>query len=139
MGLTLLKCGQTVSVDLSSTSGTKDSSTREGTYFLIGGTDDCPSSMIWINQCKGFTLNPSYQNKDLETLRYCNINQGTKTIHNDFVTIKVRTSQNDSYIRKLEDSTLYKKIEVIILDKDQMRFEWNQSQDGKGPSCLYSK
>lgn len=144
LGLTLLKYGSEVVVDFASTTPRALWQDRDGSYSLVNGADNCPSSMTWIEQCGGFTLNPRNKDRDLETIRLCNINKGAKITRNEFGKSLAQADQKDQYVRKIEKSLLASESltlneDIVILDKDRQRFQWEHSQNGRGLSCLYSK
>lgn len=118
-------------------------STKEGSYRLVNGTDGCPSSVIWIEQCAGFVLNPRQGTTELETAHFCHINRGIKVRAENNAKIYTQTEHKDRYIRKsattIMNGVSYLAEDTLIFDSEKEQFLWEHSKDQKGFSCLYSK
>ncbi|WP_413558021.1 hypothetical protein [Bdellovibrio sp. HCB209] len=144
LGLTILKYGTEMTSEFASTAPRAPWNDREGIYSLVNGADNCPSTMTWIEQCGGFVLNPRHKDRELETVRICNINKGAKISRGEFGKMLAQADQKDQYVRKIEKSLLATESltlneDIVILDKDRQSFQWEHSQNGRGLSCLYSK
>ncbi|UYL09683.1 hypothetical protein B9G69_003730 [Bdellovibrio sp. SKB1291214] len=144
LGLTFLKYGSQVANEFASTSPRALWSGREGVYTLKGGADDCPTQMTWFEQCDGFVLNPQGSALDMETIRFCHINKGARTVqrHDGKITAKVDTK--DHYVLKVEKSvfanySLPMGEDIVIMDKDRSGFNLERSKAGMGLTCVYSK
>lgn len=132
------------SLDMASTAPVMNAlSAKEGSYRLVNGTDGCPSSVIWIEQCAGFVLNPRKGTTELETAHFCHINAGAKvTVENNVKTYS-QTEHKDRYIRKATTTVMngvsYLDEDTLIFDSEKDQFLWEHSKEQKGFSCLYSK
>lgn len=146
LGLTLSKYGSDSVTDMASTGVSASSSVfaRDGLYSLVNGTQGCPTSIDWIEQCSGFVLNPHDGNIDMETIRFCRVNGGPQITRNEFGKSSQQVIKKDQYVQSIQKALLARQSIVleentIILDTKKQQFQWEHSQSGKGFSCLYSK
>ncbi|MFM6928998.1 MAG: hypothetical protein ACKOX6_11075 [Bdellovibrio sp.] len=147
LGLTLSKYGSPVVTELASTAphiGVNSPFARDGLYSLVTGTQGCPQSIDWIEQCAGFVLNPHEGTEELSTVRFCRVNAGPQMTRNEFGKSMHQVVHKNNYVQSIEKSLLAQESitiaeNTIILDTAKRQFQWEHNQGGKGFSCLYSK
>ncbi|MGE5085200.1 MAG: hypothetical protein ACM3MG_02805 [Bacillota bacterium] len=148
LGLTISKHSSTVVVEFASTrtraEETTSSSTRDGFYSLVNGTQGCPQSIDWIEQCSGFVLDPHDGAESLATIHFCRINAGPQITRNEFGKSMHQVIKKNHYIQSIEkalfsNESITTAEDTIILDTAKQQFQWEHSQGGKGFSCLYAK
>jgi len=147
LGLTFSKYGSTAVTDLASTTPqatTASPFARDGFYSLVNGTQGCPQSIDWIEQCSGFVLNPHDGVEELATVRFCRINAGPQFTRNEFGKSMHQVVKKNHYVQSVEKSLLATESitiaeDTVILDTRKQQFQWEHNQGGKGFSCLYSK
>jgi hypothetical protein len=143
LGLTFLKYGSEMTSEFASTTPHLWDG-REGSYTLIGGADGCPTTITLIEQCGGFTLNPRLKDVDLDTVRFCHVDKGPRFSRNDFGKVSTVTKTEDEYIRRTEVAHLGPQIlpisqDLVFLNPDRLRFQWEHIVRGRGVSCLYAR
>lgn len=142
LGLTLLKYGSESVTEMAST--LPSAFARDGFYSLVNGTQGCPTSIDWIEQCSGFVLNPHDGRVDMETIRFCRVNGGPQITRNEFGKSLNQVIKRDQYVQSIQKALLARESiliaeDTVILDTKKQQFQWEHSQSGKGFSCLYSK
>ncbi len=119
------------------------SAAREGNYSLVSGTQGCPTSVIWFEQCAGFVLNPRAGSEELPTEKFCHVNRGLRVVSEAGVKTMTQVETQERYVRKSETTVqngLSKSVEdTLIFDETKEQFLWEHSMNHKGFSCLYSK
>ncbi len=144
LGLTVLKYGNQMASEFASTTPPPIWSEREGSYILIGGADGCPTTITLIEQCGGFVLNPRFKERELETVRLCHIDKGPRFSRNDFGKVSIQVKTNDQYVRSVETAHLGPqrlpvREDLVFLNPDRMRFQWEHIEGGRNLSCLYAR
>ncbi|MDG0817876.1 hypothetical protein [Bdellovibrio svalbardensis] len=135
------------SLDLSSHAPTTSAASREGNYFLVNGTQGCPTSVIWFEQCAGFVLNPRTGSKELPTEKFCHVNRGLRVVSESGLKVMTQVETKERYVRKSETSiqngVSSSNEDTLIFDDTKEQFLWEHSQNrnslNSGFSCLYSK
>lgn len=117
---------------------------QEGNYQLVSGTTGCPGSLIWIEQCAGFVLNPRNGSEELETEKFCHINQSAQIATDRGAKLTTSVQRNERYIHKTAQYIDINGVrsateDTLIFDKEKDQFLWEHSKDHVGFSCLYSK
>ncbi|HWU42955.1 MAG TPA: hypothetical protein VN132_05935 [Bdellovibrio sp.] len=117
---------------------------HEGDYVLVNGTEGCPTSVTWIDQCAGFVLNPHKDSAELETEKFCAINRGVKVTSEKGAREITQVEQTERYVRKastlMQNNVVLARLEsTLIFDAVKDQFLWEYSRNQQGFSCLYSK
>lgn len=119
----------------------------EGQYQLVNGTQGCPTSVIWFEQCAGFVLNPRAGTEELTTSKFCHLNRGDKMSVEGETQTSSRVELKDRYIKKTAKDIFHgvavaSSEDTLIFGDNNQQFLWehtNVSEGKKGFSCLYSK
>ena len=130
------------------------STSQEGAYKLVAGTDGCPPRIEWLSshaeQCRGFSLNVTELNAGFRIEKFCNLNGGAKisqrTIQVGSERTRMAVTSSENIIQKKTSVTTITasgtrrspQEDTLIFDEPG-KFLWEHSRDRRGYSCLYSR
>lgn len=119
-------------------------------YYLINGTDGCPSEMTLLHKCRGIVLVPNENGLISGNQKFCDINRGQRITRLKsevgYQELRSTVSKSDNIVQKVETTVYTKQGEslslqaedTVILD-DTGKLLWEHSQNSQGFSCLYSR
>lgn len=131
------------SLEMASKAPSASLALREGNYSLVNGTTGCPTSVIWIEQCGGFVLNPRQGSEELTTEKFCHVNNGLRVHSEGKKKSFTQVELSERYVRRSVTTVQYGLNtlleDTLIFDENKAQFLWEHSQNHKGFSCLYAK
>ncbi|WP_413584873.1 hypothetical protein [Bdellovibrio sp. HCB274] len=145
LGLTISNYGTPTSSDFASKSPQVLWQGRQGIYKLVAGADNCPSSVTWIEQCRGFALVAKNGDTVLSKSEICEIGKIQRPVRGEFGKMLAHAQIKDQYVHNKEEllfgaDRLPLSEDIVIFDTARTGFNWEHISRGtQGYSCLYSK
>ncbi|WP_413575301.1 hypothetical protein ACLVWU_13415 [Bdellovibrio sp. HCB290] len=145
LGLTIANYGTPVMSEFASTSPKALWQGRAGIYKLVAGADNCPTSVTWIEQCRGFSLVAMNGDIVLSESRICDIGKVQRPAQGEFGKMQARATIKDQYVHNKAEllfgvDRLPLSEDIVIFDSERRSFNWEHISRGtQNHSCLYSK